>query len=146
MSQYSTLADAVIGIAGLSFPGRSSLSPSELAIVLLIVLDAESLSTLRTKTAGTVPDAHGLRKRAGRWLIPLSHVKHVIEAADKRQTLAALPATTVGPRGGAGDVWKKVWEKYAELKDLRDRLSLTVQLSNTLAPPSSLKKIKEERF
>lgn len=146
MSQFSTLADAVIEIAGLSFPGQSSLSPPELATVLLIVLDAESLSTLRTKTAGTLPDAHGLRKRAGRWLIPLSHVRHVIEAAAGSQTLAALTATTVGPRGGAGDAWKKVWEKYAELKDLRDRLSLTVQLSNTLTPPSSLKKVKEERF
>lgn len=145
MSQYSTLADAVIEIAGLSFPGQSSLSPPELATVLLIVLDAESLSTLHAKTAGTLPVAHGLRKRAGRWLIPLSHVRHVIEASEKSQPHLA-PAATSSRKDGVGDAWKKVWEKYAELADLRDRLSLSLQLSHALTPPSSLKKVTEERF
>ncbi len=168
----STLVDQIIK-AG--FPGRASLAPSEIALVLSLI-ESRAISESGIRGLGKSVALAGLKRSGGHWLIPVVTLIGLMEALSKKDfwmrpsgsnsgSTAKAPVPAVHSSQGRSrstkvnrmsilatqseEAWQKVWEKYDALSQLREQFALSQHLDSTItkiSQTSSQSTVKTERF
>lgn len=172
---FHILALSTAEIVQTTFPGRATLTPAEVALVLFGIGDKSGAQRVRERLdkGSLLP---GLKKSGGRWLIPVASLVSSLEALERPQPTVMeegkgnqgpvyIPMRTgsspsrrrsralIGHRPGilamqTRDVWGKVWEKYDVLTALRERMVLNQHLDQTVLPSTAdtTPRMKPERF
>jgi len=172
---FHILALSTAEIVQTTFPGRATLTPAEVALVLFGIGDKSGAQRVRERLdkGSLLP---GLKKSGGRWLIPVASLVSSLEALEK-----PAPAMMEESRGNQGpvyismrtgsspsrrrsrapighrpgilamqtkEVWSKVWEKYDVLSALKERMVLDQHLNQTVMSSTTNKtpRMKPERF
>ena len=167
---FHILALSTAEIVQTTFPGRATLTPAEVALVLFGIGDKSGAQRVRERLdkGSLLP---GLKKSGGRWLIPVASLVSSLEALEKpapvmmeegigNQGPVYIPMRTgsspsrrrsrapIGHRPGilamqTREAWNNVWEKYDALQtieDFRNRQILQDELSKDLLPASEKSK------
>lgn len=173
---FHILALSTAEIVQSTFPGRATLTPAEVALVLFGIGDKSGAQRVRERLdkGSLLP---GLKKSGGRWLIPVASLVASLEALEKpvsvmkeegrdNQGPVFIPMRSgthlkrgrsksrIGHRPGilamrSQQVWEKVWEKYDALSQLRDQFALSQHVDSTvtkISTTSSQNALKTERF
>lgn len=172
---FQILALSTAEIVQTTFPGRATLTPAEVALVLFGIGDKSGAQRVRERLdkGSLLP---GLKKSGGRWLIPVASLVASLEALEKPVSVIEEGRNNQGPvfipmcsgthlkqgrsRGRIGhrpgilalqsqEVWGKVWEKYDVLSQLREQFALSQHLDSTItkiSATSSQSPVKTERF
>ena len=172
---FQILALSTAEIVQTTFPGRATLTPAEVALVLFGIGDKSGAQRVRERLdkGSLLP---GLKKSGGRWLIPVASLVASLEALEKPGSVIEEGRNNQGPvfipmrsgthlkqgrsRGRIGhrpgilalqsqEVWGKVWEKYDVLSQLREQFALSQHLDSTItkiSATSSQSPVKTERF
>ena len=172
---FQILALSTAEIVQTTFPGRATLPPAEVALVLFGIGDKSGAQRVRERLdkGSLLP---GLKKSGGRWLIPVASLVASLEALEKPVSVIEEGRNNQGPvfipmrsgthlkqgrsRGRIGhrpgilalqsqEVWGKVWEKYDVLSQLREQFALSQHLDSTItkiSATSSQSPVKTERF
>ncbi|EKT4082974.1 hypothetical protein QEG29_001183 [Stenotrophomonas maltophilia] len=173
---FQILALSTAEIVQTTFPGRATLTPAEVALVLFGIGDKSGAQRVRERLdkGSLLP---GLKKSGGRWLIPVASLVASLEALEKpvsvmkeegrgNQGPVFIPMRSgthlkqgrsrgrIGHRPGilamqSQQVWEKVWEKYDVLSQLRGQFALSQHLDSTItkiSATSSQSPVKTERF
>ncbi|MBA0286877.1 hypothetical protein D7Y26_03540 [Stenotrophomonas maltophilia] len=175
MMNFQILALSTAEIVQTTFPGRATLTPAEVALVLFGIGDKSGAQRVRERLdkGSLLP---GLKKSGGRWLIPVASLVASLEALEKPVSVIEEGRNNQGPvfipmrsgthlkqgrsRGRIGhrpgilalqsqEVWGKVWEKYDVLSQLREQFALSQHLDSTItkiSATSSQSPVKTERF
>lgn len=145
---FQILALSTAEIVQTTFPGRATLTPAEVALVLFGIGDKSGAQRVRERLdkGSLLP---GLKKSGGRWLIPVASLVASLEALEKpvpvmreesrdNQGPVFIPMRSgthlkqgrsrarIGHRPGilamqSQEAWTSVWEKYDALKVIRDQ-------------------------
>ncbi|MBH1408382.1 hypothetical protein I5U08_02510 [Stenotrophomonas maltophilia] len=145
---FQILALSTAEIVQTTFPGRATLTPAEVALVLFGIGDKSGAQRVRERLdkGSLLP---GLKKSGGRWLIPVASLVASLEALEKpvsvmkeesrdNQGPVFIPMRSgthlkrrrsrsrIGHRPGilamqSTEAWTSVWEKYDALKVIRDQ-------------------------
>lgn len=167
---FHILALSTTEIVQTTFPGRATLTPAEVALVLFGIGDKSGAQRVRERLdkGSLLP---GLKKSGGRWLIPVASLVSSLEALEKpsptmmeegkgNQGPVYIPMRTgsspsrrrsrapIGHRPGilafqSQEAWSRVWEKYDALQaieDFRKRQILQDELSEDLLPSADKSK------
>ncbi|HGM7294052.1 hypothetical protein [Stenotrophomonas maltophilia] len=170
---FQILALSTAEIVQTTFPGRATLTPAEVALVLFGIGDKSGAQRVRERLdkGSLLP---GLKKSGGRWLIPVASLVASLEALEKpveegrdNQGPVFIPMRSgthlkqgrsrgrIGHRPGilamqSQEAWTSVWEKYDALEMIRDkaeRRMLQEDLrKNVRAASGTNSGISEERF
>lgn len=173
---FLILALSTAEIVQTTFPGRATLTPAEVALVLFGIGDKSGAQRVRERLdkGSLLP---GLKKSGGRWLIPVASLVSSLEALEKPQAVMKeegkdnqgpvfIPMRSethlkrgrsksrIGHRPGilamqSQEAWEKVWEKYDVLSQLREQFALSQHLDSTvtkISTTSSQNALKTERF
>ncbi|MEE6228413.1 hypothetical protein [Stenotrophomonas maltophilia] len=146
---FQILALSTAEIVQTTFPGRATLTPAEVALVLFGIGDKSGAQRVRERLdkGSLLP---GLKKSGGRWLIPVASLVASLEALEKpiptmmeegrgNQGPVYIPMRSgthlkqgrsrgrIGHRPGilalqSQQVWTSVWQKYDALEMIRDRV------------------------
>lgn len=176
MMNFRIFALSTAEIVQTTFPGRATLTPAEVALVLFGINDKSGAQRVRERLdkGSLLP---GLKKSGGRWLIPVASLVASLEALEKPQAVMKeegrdnqgpvfIPMRSgthlkrersksrIGHRPGilamqSQQVWEKVWEKYDVLCQLREQFALSQHLDSTvtkISATSSQTALKTERF
>ena len=176
MMNFHILALSTAEIVQTTFPGRATLTPAEVALVLFGIGDKSGAQRVRERLdkGSLLP---GLKKSGGRWLIPVASLVSSLEALEKPQAVMKeegrdnhgpvfIPMCSgthlkrgrsksrIGYRPGilamqSQEAWEKVWEKYDVLSQLREQFALSQHLDSTVTKiptTSSQNAPKTERF
>lgn len=145
---FHILALSTAEIVQATFPGRATLTPAEVALVLFGIGDKSGAQRVRERLdkGSLLP---GLKKSGGRWLIPVASLVASLEALEKpvlvmredgrdNQSPVFIPMRSgthlkrgrskgrIGHRPGilamqSQEAWAGVWEKYDALEVIRDK-------------------------
>lgn len=148
MMNFHILALSTAEIVQTTFPGRATLTPAEVALVLFGIGDKSGAQRVRERLdkGSLLP---GLKKSGGRWLIPVASLVASLEALEKpvptimeadreNQGPVFIPMRSgthlkrgrsksrIGHRPGilamkSQEAWGSVWEKYDALEMIRDQ-------------------------
>lgn len=145
---FQILALSTAEIVQTTFPGRATLTPAEVALVLFGIGDKSGAQRVRERLdkGSLLP---GLKKSGGRWLIPVASLVASLEALEKpvsvmkeegrdNQGPVFIPMRSgthlkrgrsrgrIGHRPGilamqSAEAWNSVWQKYDALEMIRDQ-------------------------